>query len=450
MNGVRELLKKGVRVGFFGLGKSNLALLRCLPLSRCVITLRSDEKIPREAVPTELPIARILERDLARRGIDDDILFFSPSVRREGEELRLAKERGCIFTSDAELFTEESTRPIFAVSGSDGKSTTASMTHLMLGGSVLAGNIGKPMVEALWARCNSYVVELSSFMLTYAKVRARRACITNVTQNHLDWHSSFEEYANAKLSLAKSADECVLNADDEISAEYARKNRVFAIISSRKEPKEIRQDFGAEVIMTLGRAGIERNGELFIPFESIKHKEEHNLKNLMMAAAMADGFSSHEQIREAAATFSSLAHRCEAFATIDGIEYIDSSIDSSPSRTAQTLSSLGRRVVLLMGGRSKGADMRVMGEAVKKYTERAIIFGENREEIFEAIKDCTRCEICSDMHAAVMLATEAARECKTVLLSPASTSYDAFHSFEERGKCFKDIVIKNAKTSENR
>lgn len=435
---VMERIRRGARVGFFGLGRSNLSLISCLPLEKCRITLRSDKAISRDGIPKHKRIERIFDCESAYREINEDVLIFSPSVRRDRAELAEALALGVIFTSDAELFFEANERSIFAVSGSDGKSTTATLAHLLLESSLLIGNIGAPMTEALSRDSQCYVAELSSFMLTYAKVRAERACITNITPNHLDWHASFEEYRETKLSLLKNARECVINADDEICAEFARENGVFAAVSDRQTFAELKGC--AELIVTRSEHGIERNGELLVPYSDIKCRESHNIKNLMTAIALSDGYADKARIVEVARSFSGLAHRCERFLVKDGVEYVNSSIDSSPARTVQTLESLGKRVILLLGGRSKGVSYETLAPAVKKYAEYALIFGENREEIYREIKDATKCEIYGDLESAAIRATELSHLADAVLFSPASTSYDAFRDFEERGNYFKKII----------
>ena len=160
----------------------------------------------------------------------------------------------------------------------------------------------------------------------------------------------------------------------------------------------------------------------------------------MTAIALSDGYADKARIVEVARSFSGLAHRCERFLVKDGVEYVNSSIDSSPARTVQTLESLGKRVILLLGGRSKGVSYAALVPAVKKYAEYALIFGENREEIYREIKDTTKCEIYDDLESAAIRATELSHLADAVLFSPASTSYDAFRDFEERGNYFKKII----------
>ncbi len=430
------MLENGCRIGFFGLGLSNLSLLQLERFKRCKITLRADSGIDRSILPSGLNIERIFEGKQAMCNIDEELLFFSPSVRRDRTELKQAAKRGVTLTSDCELFFAENNAPVFAVTGSDGKSTTATLLHLLLKeagcNNKLIGNIGEAMYAQLGS-AESFVCELSSFMLTYARPKVRRACITNITPNHLDWHKSFEEYRATKLSLLKGAEESVLG--DEFKEGYA-------IISMKKGLDELKKTHRAELFITLKNEYICRNGRPILHFSDIRRKEKHNISNLMMAIAMADGYVDEGCIRNVAGRFDGLAHRCQRVMSKDGVDYYNSSIDSSPARTVSTLESLGRRVVIILGGKGKGLDYSILLPSLKKYVEAVIITGENSHEIFSAIKEINPM-IVENFDSAVLEGALLAKGVGALLLSPASTSYDRFKNFAERGEKFKEILSKN-------
>lgn len=433
------MIKKGCSVGFFGLGKSSIALLSCLPLDGCRITLRSDSPTDRTLIPSGVRVERIFCGGDALKDIDEDIIFFSPSVRRERAELIAAKERGVIFSSDAELFFEENRTPTFAVTGSDGKSTTATLTHLLLtaGGyrSPIIGNIGEPMIQKLGYASDFFVCELSSFMLTYLTPKVKAACITNITPNHLDWHRSFEEYKNTKLAIARNAERLIIT-DENIGIP-----RAYGIISAERSLRELKGIYTAELYMTVEDGYICKNGDRLIEISAVKRREIHNLKNLMMAIAMTDGVVGVNEIREVARNFGGLSHRCEVVLSRGGVDFIDSSIDSTPARTAQTLRSLDRPAVIILGGRGKGLDYGELIPALKKYVKKAIITGENAEEIYTAISDAVNAEIIDGFESAVPYGRKCAEGVGTLLLSPASTSYDRFKNYAERGDIFKQILL---------
>ena len=431
----------GKTVGFFGLGKSNLALIDSLPLDGAEIILRSDGKIRREELPKRLRGCKIFEGDAALRDISEDVLFLSPSVRRDRREISEAAIRGVKISSDYELFLEKCEKPIYAVTGSDGKSTTATLIALLLGEKCsLIGNVGVPMYPALFGGADNFVCEISSFMLSASVPRAKRACVTNITPNHLDFHGSFEEYARVKLSLLDYADEKIINFDDEILRDYAKSTFVFGITSARQDFSTLKSLCRAKIYVTYEKNAVFLNGVRLIGAEGILRREPHNIKNLMTAIAVTCGEVSREKIREVAESFSGLAHRCELVGRFNGVDYFNSSIDSTPARTAETICSLGRRAVIILGGRGKGVSYDALCDPLKFFCARAVIYGEDAEVIHRAIKDACPTLTVDGFDEAVVFAKELGRECGAVLLSPAATSYDEFKNFEKRGERFKKII----------
>ena len=426
------MIEQGCHVGFFGLGRSNLSLLRTLHLENCSITLRSDGNID----PNILPGSRIMCGALACEDVSEDILFLSPSVKRE----RFKNSGGVILSSDYELFLSECRKPIFAVTGSDGKSSTARILTMLLSESGIrareVGNIGEPMFASLRHDADIYVAELSSYMLSAAQPMAEVACLTSLTPNHIDWHKSYENYKKTKISLLKSSKKYV------ISDENADVKGAYAIISLTRSFVELRQIYDAELYLTVEDGQIMKNGKALIPLNRIQRREGHNLKNLMTAVAMAEGYYSEEALIRVTGSFSGLPHRCEKLIGRGGIDCYDSSIDTSPARTATTLRSLGREVVIILGGRGKGLDYRLMLPEVEEYVRLAVLVGENKNEIYRDIGDRVPCVLAKDFASAVTLGLENAKEVGALLLSPASASYDLFPSYEIRGETFKKLVNK--------
>ena len=343
-----------------------------------------------------------------------------------------------MLSSDYELFLSENKRPIFAVTGSDGKSTTTRLVTLLLRAGGLraseVGNIGEPMVARLNDECDVYVAELSSFMLDAAVPKAKMAVLTSLTPNHIDWHGSFENYKKTKISLLKSSEKFV------ISDENADILGACGIVSMTRSFDELKRLYPAEVYMTCEGGYIRKNGKRLIAIKDILRSETHNVKNLMLAIAMCDGYVGEDEIRSVARGFPGLPHRCERFLSIGGIDFYDSSIDTSPARTAQTLRSLDRRCVIILGGRGKGLDYGEMKGEIEKYAQSALLLGENKDEIYSVIKDKTDCYMADDLGSAIDMGCAMAGEVGLLLLSPASASYDMFKSFEERGESFQKLV----------
>ncbi len=446
-----NFFKNVKKVGFFGLGKSNLALINKIP-DGIPVVLRSEGKIDLGQLPKDINIADIRESAAAFSSFTEDIIFLSPSVRRERAEFDAARTLGIRFSSDLEFFLSENKADIIAVSGSDGKSTTATLAWKMLknaNNALLIGNIGTPFCETSTEIRQLAVCEISSFQLRYARVFAKRAALTNITPNHLNWHENFEEYKKTKLSLLESTDEAVISADDRLLYEYGRKRRLFAVTSVKSPYKELKELFSAEYYFTREAGYIMRNGKAVISLSEILRSEEHNIKNLLSAIALTEGYRSDEEIRAAARSFTGLAHRCERLPSSGDTVYINSSIDTSPARTAATLSSLGNGIIIILGGKDKGIGYTRLCSALTAHVKLAVITGENRDKIYNDIKDSTKCALIPDFKDAVIYAASAASQNDTVLLSPASASYDSFNSFEERGEFFKGIISDFCKNSQN-
>ena len=445
-----DFLKDVKRIGFLGFGKSNRAVFDLLSGHFDFEAIVREERASRGGLPCGVEIL-LGERCFEPAG--EDIIFVSPSVRRERAEVARLLGRVGRVSSDAELFFALNGTPTLAVSGSDGKSTTVKMAEaiLNLGGvSALAcGNIGLPFVSALESGAECFVTELSSFSLEYMKPPSVRAVITNITENHLDWHGSFESYIAAKEALLENAEEAILSPDSEACIPLIRQHKPPILFSVRKSYAELRGEFGfCERYYTLEDGYLTKNGERLIAVSALSKKEPHNIKNALAAIALTDGMFDTGGGIEALSDFSGLAHRIEGFTAVGGVRYVDSSIDSTPERTAATLRVMPRRVIVLLGGRGKGLSYAPLAEALGEKSGEIIIYGENREEIYATLADAglsDRIILAEALADATELAMAVAAEGDTVLLSPASTSYDAFSDFEERGNKFKEFVKRKDK-----
>ncbi len=431
-------------IGFFGVGKTTHALIKLLEVLKpdAKITLRSEGRVDKENLPVGQSF-RILEGARAFDAPYEELLVCSPSVRRERRELIPFARSGCGITSDCELFFEICEKPTFAVTGSDGKSTTSTLTYMLLpsdrNSTALIGNIGVPMLPTV-GRAETYVCELSSFNLHYLNAKFKRAAITNITPNHLNFHASLEEYTEAKLSALRSADEPIAFDDGGVLSSYAKSTPVYAICSYTRGFRELAREYRAEVFYTARDGYIERCGERLVPFSAFISPSEALIKNFMLAAALTEGYRDKSELLCVAKGFSGLPHRAECFLKADGKEFIDSSIDTTPARCAMTVRSQTRPLVLMLGGRGKGVGYEPLREALVGRARIAVLFGEDRHLIKEAICDSVPCILTENFCEATLCAISLLREGETLLLSPAATSYDEFSSFEERGNLFKQII----------
>ncbi len=442
---MREFIYRGrriKRVGFFGIGRSTLGVKEYLDgaYDGLEYTLRSDREVTEGE---RCGFGRVLCGEAAYGEPYEDVVFVSPAVRRDRDGFLKMEGCGVILSSDAELFSELARMPIFAVSGSDGKSTTVTLGSKFLDAPAI-GNIGVAMSPLLLRGDVRYAVaELSSFQLNWQTPRTRRAVITNISPNHLDWHRSYGEYISAKENLLLNAEERVFNLDCEVSRKLIERYSAYAVYSTEKSAKEMQKAVKAEVYVGLNGEYIEANGVKILHTGAMQVKSRHNIANAVCAVALTYGYADRERILRVLGEFRGLRHRCESVGCYGGVSYINSSIDSTPKRTATTLTSLPGRCVVILGGRNKGLDYREMVGAIRQRVRVAIATGESGEAIRRVLSDeGIECVYEPDFRTAVELAARVAIPGESVILSPASTSFDSFKSFEERGEYFEKIIRK--------
>lgn len=439
------------RAGFVGLGKSTQGILAFLSKNYPSVEFVLRSSNPPDTDKTRF--SRVFFGKSEYSDIEEDVIFLSPSVRRDKKELIEAKNRGVILSSDAELFFESNVKNVFAITGSDGKSTTSYLTSRLLLShfprALPCGNFGEPLSPHICDRDTALVTELSSFQLNYMKPKSEAALITNITKNHLNWHSSFEEYISAKAGIFTNAKKKIINFDCPISRELSREINVFATFSAKATSSCVKKTVNAEHFVTLNNGFIEVDGKPYLNTADILAVGYHNILNFMAAISITLEYCSKSDVINLAKSFRGLPHRCEKVGTFEGVTYYNSSIDSSPKRTLATLDAMNQKVILILGGRSKGLDYSELCEGVSKKAVAVIITGENRGEIHHALLACDDLSentfpiyTTADFTDAISLAKKISKENDVVLLSPASTSFDSFTSFEERGEVFKKTVKK--------
>lgn len=436
----------GRTVGFFGIGKTNLELLLELSGTDTEIILRSDKKIDRSRLPKGLNIKAVYECHNSTDCIREDILFFSPSVRRDRTEFLCALGRGTVFTSDIEFFLSHNSSPLFLVTGSDGKTTTTALAEQMLKtedrNAIAIGNIGRSATPLLDKPDTSFVLEASSFMLEYTAPRATRATITSLTPEHLKWHCGYENYKKAKMRAFENAHECVASIDSPDLRELVGKKSLFALTSTRMTLKEMLRSYDADFYYCTEGGYITENGRRLISVSELKRQEEYNIRNYLSALALTKGHTDEDHALSVIKEFSGLEHRCERFYCKGGIEFINSSIDTSPERTANTIKGVAGNIILLLGGRDKGLPLTPLTDAIDDRVKAVLLFGEAAKKFQEAIPHNIDKKAFSGLYDATVYAMEIAGVGDTVLLSPAATSYDEFSSFEERGSFFKRMILR--------
>lgn len=437
--------KRRPTVGFLGLGKTNLAILNTLISSDIEADVRIRHRDRKALVGWEsCPSVTLFHTDEELIGIDEDVLFASPSVRREN----LITDSGTLVTSDTDIFFEQARDNLFLISGSSGKSTVTTLVSKMLSmyypRLFTGGNLGTPIAECVLDNTDAVALELSSFNLQYITPASHRAIITNITPNHLDWHKDFTEYAMAKKNLLFRCDEPIINVDTPECARIAKNFPLFAVCSSSLTHAEIVKLYRTEHTVTVDD-GIFVDGDKLLRLEDISQGQGHNLANLAGAIAMTLEVADASCVLDVARGFHGLEHRCEHFLTCGGVDFINSSIDTTPERTRATLEGLGKKVNILLGGRGKGLPLNPLCKPLSRYAKKIAIYGEMGTELTELIEN--NAELQKIEHSrfsrfcdALDYLTEGLEGGDTVILSPAATSYGEFSSYVERGELFKEII----------
>ncbi len=460
----------GKTCAVLGVGVSNIPLIKFLLESGALVVARDKKSLEALSENPALDIngligqgVRFVAGENYLADLSEEIIFKTPGLRSDVPEIA-AKKDGSVITSEMEAFLSICPCRIIAVTGSDGKTTTTTLVAKILeqaGHTVhLGGNIGKPLLyETPKMRPSDFaVLELSSFQLHSIGFYGSNlpvalgnfpdvAIVTNVSPNHLDWHTSYEEYADSKkavFSHLREGGKLVTNAANDITVSFAKEAEVggkkVCLFSAKVRTDGYYADDTA----------IYKNGEKVLLRADIKLPGVHNAENYMAAMAATEDFVTPEDVRAVATTFGGVEHRLEFVATIDGADYYNSSIDSSPTRTIAAVSSFPERedkkLVLIMGGYDKNIPYAPVGEPVCRKAKAVFLCGATADKIEAAIKeasnfdDSTKIFKFSDFRQTVVAARNFVQKGDKVILTPASASFDLFKNFDERGKVFKSIV----------
>lgn len=384
--------------------------------------------------------------------LQPELIVMSPGVPLSIPPVVKARELGIPVISEPELAFRYSDVPFVAITGTNGKTTTTTLTAFLLekeGRKVVAGgNIGLPLIsQCPQMSANDIVVaEMSSFQLeSVDSFCPKVAVVMNLTPDHLDRHKTMEAYAAAKANIFKNQgpeEYLLLNKDDAIVAAMAAgaKSHVYYFSQQEILDEGIWLEDGNLVYR------LDKNGapQVLIPAAEIGIVGSHNWQNAMAAslAALLMG-QQPEIIAERLRAFKGVAHRMEPVATIDGVLYVNDSKGTNPDSTEKALGSYGKRpIVLIAGGRNKGSDMAVLVPLMRAHCRGVVLVGEATGDFIDAFARTgyTDCVCADSFEDAVAKAREMAQSGDVVLLSPACASWDMFDNFEQRGDLFKELV----------
>lgn len=483
------------KVLILGLGVSGLAMARwCSRFGADVTVVDTRAKPPQYDVFNKiLPNAKFIcsqfESDLILHN-SYDLLLISPGIRPKDIQtiLLISKNNNIIIANELVLFSNalvnlkesQSYSPcILAITGTNGKTTVTSLTGKLVESAgktvVVAGNIGPSLLDTLIEKIDLnqlpevWVLELSSFQLHDSQVFEPTAgALLNLSQDHLDWHGSMEEYARAKSLVFGKKAVMVLNRDDEAVMEMLEQ------INDTKSPRQV-ITFGADMPKQAGDFGLEQingmawlvkavgieeaafkrknlsansKGEIYIqrlmPADALKIRGRHNMLNALVALSLSDKAKcALAPVLYALRDYRGEPHRVEPIGDICGVEYFDDSKGTNVGATVAALIGLGvdRKVVIILGGESKGQDFSPLLIPVNQYARSVILIGKDKGAILDALHDSIVPIVMADtMLEAVSTAKKQACTGDAVLLSPACSSFDMFDNYEHRGRVFCSVV----------
>lgn len=450
---------KGKKVAFLGIGVSHKELIKKFVSLGADVTLcdmremdEFDEDI--DGI-RELGISFQLGADQYKDLERFDMVFRTPGIYYNRPEIQNAIKKGANITSEMEEFFKICPCKKISITGADGKTTTTTLISEMLAAEGFTvhkgGNIGRallPIADEIEPE-DYAVVELSSFQLLSMKQAGDITVVTNVQPNHLNVHKDYQEYKDAKKNLIIYQNEdskAVLNLDNIVTREeyapFVKGKLVW--FSKLKMPEtgsfwdmesgKIYYNDGETVHEVMTRADIRLIGD-------------HNVENYLTAIAAVWGIVGIDSMLKVARSFGGVEHRMEFVREVDGAEYYNDSIASSPDRTIAGLKARDKKVILIAGGKNKGLVYDKLGPVVNEKVKTLILMGETAKLIEDAVVTAENYDennikilFAEDMEQAVALAREEAIPGDVISLSPASTSFDKYKNFERRGQHFKNIV----------
>ena len=449
------------KVAVIGLGVSNIPLIEYLYQKKSNVTVfddRDEEKLDKKIMEKikRYGFKYYLGKDNLKNLKGFDLIFRSPSCMPTKSELEEEKKGGAVVTTEIEQLMKIAPCKIIGITGSDGKTTTTTLTYQILkdaGYTVhLGGNIGIPLFTKLSEiKPNDIIVlELSSFQLMGMDISPEIAAITNITPNHLNIHKDYQEYIDAKKNIFKYQNKngiLVLNADNDITNSCKDEANGKVIMFSSKQKLDNGFIVDVDGIIKECDDGIRRH---ILDTKYLKLKGMHNFQNICTALALTKGLVDMDKAVETIKEFSGVHHRLELVREIDGVEWYNDSASTTPTRGISALNAFNNKeIILIAGGADKNLDYTPIGKPIVEKVKCLILIGQTANKIYEAVKKELEIQnrhldihMCETFEQSLEFARRVAKPGQVVLFSPASTSFDMFKDMYDRGDKFKEEVMK--------
>ncbi len=442
---------KNKRILLVGLGVTGLSCAKFLykhSLDFSIVDSRKEPTGIKELNSTMPDVSIVTGAFKTEYFLAADILVVSPGVSVKDPAIEAARKAGKLVTGDIDIFCQLITKPVIAITGSNGKSTVTQLIGDSINAAnktaLVGGNIGVPALDLLEGpEPDYYVLELSSFQLeTTAHMQNHIACLLNVSEDHLDRYSSYADYISAKEIILNNAGYVVALMDDKVVRNLLQKQNIptnkIRMISYENE--------SADYYLTskAGEIFLHISDEYEINAQEFSLSGKHNYANILFVIAVLQLINIDiEKSLTCIKNFSGLQHRCQVVYQKNNIEWINDSKATNVGATLAALNGLSDKpIILLLGGQSKGQDFAPLIESIRSYVVLLLIFGQDAEKIARDINMPEITSVLTNLEQAVIKAKESAAADSRVLLSPACASFDQFMNYEHRGEVFAELVHK--------
>ena len=448
-----NLFKKKVLV--VGLGMTGVATARFLKNMGAVVTVtdmaKEDELGDSVAIIRELGINMEFGSHENNTFENADLIVLSPGVPHTIPQVQRAIDKGIDVLGEIELASKFIDQPVIAITGTNGKTTTTTLLGEMLKSSgfnvFVGGNIGSPLIGYVdrGKKAEIIIVEVSSFQLdTIEHFKPEIGVLLNITEDHLDRYKDFTAYAKSKCRIFEnqnSGDTAVLNGDDPLIrklTENIKSKKLFFTTGKNNEEGAV---VNGNNITLFSEKIPKTSKQKIYDLSGTSIKGKHNIENACAAclAALSAG-GTIEGIQTALDNFKGLPHRLEYVATVNGVKYFNDSKATNVDAVARALKCFSDNVILIMGGRNKGADFDSLRDTVRHITKKVIAIGEAKDKIRTSFDNIVPVNAALTMEDAVSMASDDAKLGDVVLLSPACSSFDMFDDYAHRGKVYCEAV----------
>ena len=449
----RELDVEGKRVTVVGAARSGIAAAELLARRRARVTLTEMRPEVADAEPLRrLGVQLELGGHRTETLTHADLVVLSPGVPPDQAAVRQARERGVPIISELELASRWLHGRVVAITGTKGKSTTTALTGQMLEAAgfkvTVGGNIGHPLSAQVSESTPDtvHVVEASSFQLEQIDTfHPWIAVMLNFSPDHLDRHPSVDAYGAAKARIFENQtadDWAVVNADDPSVLDLARRGRARMRLFGRRVPIERGTAIEDGWIVDRPVDRPEQSVRL-VPLSAIHLLGPHLVSDVMAAATVgAIAGAAPAAMTAAVESFHGLEHAMEFVADIDGVRFVNDSKATNVDAALRSIESFGSGLVPIMGGRFKGGDLRLLREPLAARARAVVTIGEAKPLLRAALSGAVELHEADSFDDAIALAFARAKPAGVVVLAPACASCDLFHDYAERGRKFKEGVLK--------